>query len=562
MAVDELVRVATANAARQEQEAATAVASKTAWSVALIAVLLAVGLAAAWRIIRSVLDQLGGDPAYAMDITSRMAAGELKDIALRPGDRDSLLAAMKNMVETFRGFATAQDEMARQHQAGMMDARIAADRFPGVYGRMAASINALVADHVAVTLRVVDVVKGYAAGNLSDDMESLPGQKAEITAAIAGVKSSLQAVNGQIRELVDAAAEGDFKARGDAGRFRFDFRDMVEGLNRLMEVSDRGLGEVSRILDALARGDLTQTISGDYRGTFGKLRDDANSTVMQLRNVVGSIKGAADAINTAAREIAKGNQDLSGRTEEQASSLEETASSMEQINATVKQNAENAGKAVALASRSNEAVGKGGEAVRRVVGTMDDIQHSSRKIADIIGVIDGIAFQTNILALNAAVEAARAGEQGRGFAVVATEVRSLAQRSATAAKEIKGLIDASVAKVDDGVALVQQAGTAMDEVESSFHQVAELVTEITGASREQSVGIEQVAQAIGQMDDATQQNAALVEQAAAAAVSLEEQVQGLVDAVGRFRLSGPGATNLPGPALRDITPKRLTVEPA
>ncbi|MBL8490794.1 MAG: hypothetical protein JNM82_08450, partial [Rhodocyclaceae bacterium] len=236
-AVDELVQVATANAARQEQDAAAAIQSKTVLSVVLVALLLAAGLFFAWRTIRTVVGQLGGEPAYAAEIASRMAAGELTEIDLEPGDKGSLLAAMRNMVETFKAFAVAQAEMARQHEAGMIDAVIPAAGFPGIYGRMAESINLLVASHVAVTLRVVEVVKGYAVGDLSADMEPLPGRKAEITAAIAGVKSSLQAVNRQIRDLVEAAVNGDFKARGNAAAFQNEFHAMVEGLNRLMEIS-------------------------------------------------------------------------------------------------------------------------------------------------------------------------------------------------------------------------------------------------------------------------------------------------------------------------------------
>jgi methyl-accepting chemotaxis protein len=252
--------------------------------------------------------------------------------------------------------------------------------------------------------------------------------------------------------------------------------------------------------------------------------------------VIGRIKESTEAINTAAREIAAGNSDLSSRTEEQASSLEETASSMEELNATVKQNAESALKANELGRQSNEAVMRGAETVKRVVLTMSDIQDSSRKIADIIGVIDSIAFQTNILALNAAVEAARAGEQGRGFAVVASEVRTLAQRSAQAAKEIKGLIADSVERVDGGAKLVAEAGATMEQVVDSFRQVTGLVTDIASASQEQASGISQVTQAVSQMDGVTQQNAALVEEAAAAAESLEEQARALMRAVGQFRL--------------------------
>jgi methyl-accepting chemotaxis protein len=253
---------------------------------------------------------------------------------------------------------------------------------------------------------------------------------------------------------------------------------------------------------------------------------------------VGQIKDATDTINTASKEIAAGNSDLSQRTEEQASSLEETASSMEELTSTVKQNAENAKQANQLAIGASDVAGKGGAVVSEVVVTMDSINESSRKIVDIISVIDGIAFQTNILALNAAVEAARAGEQGRGFAVVAGEVRNLAQRSAAAAKEIKTLIGDSVEKVEGGSKLVAQAGQTMEEIVSSIKRVTDIMAEITAASVEQSAGIEQVNLAITQMDEVTQQNAALVEEAAAAAEALEEQAQNLSVSVGTFKVDG------------------------
>jgi methyl-accepting chemotaxis protein len=298
----------------------------------------------------------------------------------------------------------------------------------------------------------------------------------------------------------------------------------------------------------MAGGNLSQTISADYAGTFGQLKDDTNATVLRLQEIVSQIKDATDAINTAAKEIASGNQDLSSRTEEQASSLEETASSMEQLTGTVKQNADNARQANELAGTAQQVAVKGGEVVSQVVDTMSAIHHSSTKIADIIGVIDGIAFQTNILALNAAVEAARAGEQGRGFAVVATEVRNLAQRSAAAAKEIKGLISDSVEKVETGNRLVDQAGRTMEEVVSSIKRVAKIMADISDASREQSAGIEQVSLAVSQMDEVTQQNAALVEEAAAAAESLEEQAHNLAQAVSVFKLDeGRGAPRLAAP---------------
>jgi methyl-accepting chemotaxis protein len=363
----------------------------------------------------------------------------------------------------------------------------------------------------------------------------------------------------EVEEIVQAALMGDYSPRINLEGKEGFFAALGEGLNDVLESTAKALTTTSEVLSRVAQGDLTRKIDDDYSGIFGQLKDDTNTTVERLREVVGRIKEATEAINTAAQEIAAGNQDLSSRTEEQASSLEETASSMEELNATVKQNAESARQANELATSSNEIAVRGGQMVKQVVETMSGIQASSKKIADIVGVIDSIAFQTNILALNAAVEAARAGEQGRGFAVVATEVRNLAQRSATAAKEIKLLIAESVDKVEGGAQLVHEAGSTMDEVVTSFQQVARLVVDISNASREQSSGIEQVTQAVSQMDEVTQQNAALVEEAAAAAESLEEQATGLVDAVGMFKLaaSAPARTNLPGPVLRDATPKRL-----
>jgi methyl-accepting chemotaxis protein len=255
-----------------------------------------------------------------------------------------------------------------------------------------------------------------------------------------------------------------------------------------------------------------------------------------LVKIVGEVRTGTDTIATASGQIASGNLDLSSRTEQQASALEETASSMEELTGTVKQNADNARQANGLAVLASEVAVKGGTVVSQVVGTMSSINDSAKKIVDIIGVIDGIAFQTNILALNAAVEAARAGEQGRGFAVVASEVRSLAQRSAAAAKEIKTLIDDSVEKVDTGSKLVAQAGATMDEVVASVKRVTDIVGEISAASQEQSTGIEQVNQAITQMDDVTQQNAALVEEAAAASQSLQDQAANLAHVVSVFKL--------------------------
>jgi methyl-accepting chemotaxis protein len=298
---------------------------------------------------------------------------------------------------------------------------------------------------------------------------------------------------------------------------------------------------------SVARGDLSQGIAvapGDQRSIMAALAQMNRS----LAGIVRQVRSSSDSIAIGSTEIAQGNNDLSQRTEEQASALEETAASMEQLSSTVKQNADNARQANQLALGASAVAVKGGEVVGQVVDTMKDINDSSRRIGDIIGVIDGIAFQTNILALNAAVEAARAGEQGRGFAVVAAEVRNLAQRSAEAAREIKQLIGASVGRVEAGTALVDRAGETMTEVVSAIRRVTDLMGEISAASAEQSAGVSQVGEAVSQMDQVTQQNAALVEQSAAAAESLKQQAQQLVQAVAVFRL-GHGEQPTPAAAV-------------
>jgi len=342
----------------------------------------------------------------------------------------------------------------------------------------------------------------------------------------------------EVAAIVGAAAMGDFSMRFNLDGKEGFLRHLGEEINRLMHTSETGLKEVVRVLGALSRGDLTEEITHDYYGTFGQLKDDSNSTVEKLTAIISQIKDATDSINTASKEIAAGNNDLSHRTEQQAASLQQTAASMDELTSTVQHNAANAQQANRLAADASDIAGKGVEVVNQVVMTMNEINESSHKIGDIISVIDDIAFQTNILALNAAVEAARAGEQGRGFAVVAVEVRSLAQRAATAAGEIKNLINDSVNKVVGGSKLVAQAGQTMEEIVSSIHGVTNIMSEITAASSEQSSGIEQVNQAITQMDDVTQQNAALVEQAATAAESLEEQAQNLVVTMSSFKVAG------------------------
>jgi methyl-accepting chemotaxis protein len=321
------------------------------------------------------------------------------------------------------------------------------------------------------------------------------------------------------------------------------------------------------LAETVAGGDLTRTIDTDSKDETGALLRALRHMNDSLVRIVTQVRNGTDTIATGSAEISAGNLDLSSRTEQQASALEETAASMEELTTTVRQNADNARQANQLSIAASEVAAQGGAVVGQVITTMGSINESSRKIVDIIGVIDGIAFQTNILALNAAVEAARAGEQGRGFAVVASEVRTLAQRSAAAAKEIKGLIGDSVDKVDAGAKLVDQAGATMEQVVESIRRVTDIMAEITHASAEQTGGIEQVNQAIGQMDQVTQQNAALVEEAAAAAGSMQDQAAQLAQVVGVFKLAGPAlaapaAPAAPATPAAPVTPARALARPA
>jgi methyl-accepting chemotaxis protein-1 (serine sensor receptor) len=498
--------------------------------LALVATLIVLPL---W-LTRSVIRPIQRTVDYAQCVSRGDLQHEIKE---RPRNEvGQLQSAMDEMVSQLRRLVSAQGEMSLKHEAGQISFRVDDAAFPGVYGQLVRESNALVAAHLAVKMRVVEVMKRYAIGDLSVDMDRLPGEKAVITESMDATKASLASINAEIKRLATAATAGDFSVRGDESKYQHDFREMVAGMNRLMQTTDENLAETSTLLQSIAQGDLTARMDGDFHGVFARIRDDANATATQLTDIVGQIKQASVSINTSAGEIASGNADLSQRTEQQAANLEETAASMEELTSTVRQNAESARQANQLAIGAASVASQGGEVVGQVVTTMRDIEQSSKKIAEIISVIDGIAFQTNILALNAAVEAARAGEQGRGFAVVASEVRTLAQRSAAAAKEIKGLIENSVDKVSDGSALVSKAGATMGEIVASVQRVTDIMAEISAASQEQSSGIEQVNQTITQMDETTQQNAALVEEASAAARSMEEQAQALAQAVSVFVL--------------------------
>ncbi len=421
-----------------------------------------------------------------------------------------------------------------------------------------------VADARAVVLEVIEKINKLKAAGQSDEASAMADN--QFASGLVVYEDAVAKLAAYQRDKIDVLSKGIAAdhASGQTLLLALSAIALVLGALfawRLTLGIVRPLGRAVTVAETVAAGDLSADIVVESRDEAGQLMHALREMNASLAKVVGEVRSGTETIATASGQIASGNQDLSSRTEEQASSLEETAASMEELTSTVKQNADNARQANQLAVSASEVAVRGGNVVGQVVDTMGSINASSKKIVDIIGVIDGIAFQTNILALNAAVEAARAGEQGRGFAVVASEVRSLAQRSAAAAKEIKTLIGDSVEKVEEGSKQVEEAGRTMEEIVGSVRRVTDIMGEITAASQEQTSGIEQINQAISQMDQVTQQNAALVEEASAAAQSLQEQAGSLVQSVSIFKLDR-NAVASPRAAFTPITPIPKVARPA
>lgn len=468
--------------------------------------------------VNSLVNNHIQETAGFVAVMDQLGRGDLSvEFAPLPGKKEVMNKSVDRLRGNFKGIVDSVNWVNSEHEKGNIDMTLRADMFKGQFSVLAESVNKIVGGHIDVNQKAMACVKAFGEGDFDAPLDQFPGQKAAINEIIEQVRSNLKALNEDAQTLAEAARDGRVSVRADASRHLGDYRKIVEGMNETLDM----------IVDPIS-----------------------------------TAKVAAETINTAAKEIAQGNSDLSRRTEDQAANLEKTSSSMDKLSSTVKQNADNAKEANQLAISASEVAQKGGKMVSEVVHTMSAINDSARKIEDIISVIDGIAFQTNILALNAAVEAARAGEQGRGFAVVAGEVRNLAQRSAGAAKEIKELITDSVSKTTDGTKQVETAGETMNEIVTSVKHVSDIIGEIAAASGEQSAGISQINEAIIQMDDTTQQNTALVEEAAAAAESLMEQADELMKTMSVFsidhgnqtstRVSGAGSSESRSEGLAEL----------
>ncbi|MDT7850757.1 methyl-accepting chemotaxis protein [Methylophilus sp. VKM B-3414] len=522
----------------------------------------------------------------AIEVVKAFGDGNL-DMPLEqfPGKKAFVNEAIEQVRTNIKRLVNDTDELVHAAVEGRLSTRADASQHQGEFRKIVQGVNETldaVIDPLNVAAQYVsDISKGNIPAKITDHYNG------DFNTIKDNLNQCIDAVNALINDadmLSQAAVDGRLTTRADASKHNGDFRKIVEGVNNTLDSVIGPLNVAANYVDRISKGDIPERITDHYNGDFNELKNNLNTCIEAVnllvndanqlaeaakegritvradvdkhngdfRKIIAGVNNtldmivepiiavteAVETITTAANEISSGNSDLSARTEQQASSLEETAASMEQLASTVKQNADNAKQANQLALTASGVAVKGGQVVNEVVATMSAINESAKKIEDIISVIDGIAFQTNILALNAAVEAARAGEQGRGFAVVAGEVRNLAQRSASAAKEIKELITDSVNKTTEGTKLVENAGNTMEEVVSSVQRVADIISEISAASTEQTTGIDQVNQAVTSMDETTQQNAALVEEAAAAAESLVDQANQLADVISQFKLEG------------------------
>ncbi len=507
------------------------------------------------RVLGQSIDQFHKNPVHQAQVLADLKAtfsteikigGRVMQVIANPvinpqGERLGTVVEWADLTAQRNAEHQIQNAIA-QAAAGNLGTRLDAAAFDGFLKTIAEGVNTMLDALVGPLSIAAEQLKLIADGKIPQPIEAdFKGDFSAIKDNLNTCAKVLKVLLDDATRLADAAVAGQLDERADLNQHWGDFRRIVAGMNNTLDAIATPVSEIKEAMTGLAAGDLQREIASESRGEFAVLRDAVNSCVVTLREMVQKIRAAALSIGTSAEEIAKGNQDLSSRTEEQASSLQTTASAMEELTGTVKQNADNAKQANQLAVGAREEAQQGGEVVAQAVQAMGQINESSKRIADIIGVIDEIAFQTNLLALNAAVEAARAGEHGRGFAVVASEVRNLAQRSAVAAKEIKVLIKDSVSKVEDGARLVDASGATLTGIVSAVKKVSDIVGEIAAASAEQSVGIEQVNKSIMQMEQVTQQNAALVEESAAASESMDDEAQGLGKLIDFFKVDDRAA---------------------
>lgn len=526
--------------AEVKEDEAFAAISTLHWITSVVAIVVAcVLLVLALLFARSVYRQLGGDPRDIEEIAGHIADGNL-DIQTSSSNPTGVYASMLQMKDKLTGAIENDIQgIVNAARGGDLSQRVDVTSKQGFYKDLGVGVNDLVDASDNIVSDTLRVFGALSHGNLNETYHAeyqgaFDQVKQNANSTVARIK---QVIDGDIQGLVRAASEGDLSRRIDTSDKQGFFAELSNNINNLLDSVEQIFTDTFSTMEALADGDLNQSIDNNYQGQFDKLKKNINSTVEKLDKTVIELLDSGDIILASSGEINQGNANLSARTEQQAAALEQTAASLEELSSTVRNNADNTAKADQLAGDAKDSAVHGGEVMLQASDAMEDINQSSQQIAEIIGVIDEIAFQTNLLALNASVEAARAGEQGRGFAVVATEVRNLAGRSATAAKEIKELIHDSVAKVGNGVDLVKQSNESLNEIVGGITKVVDIINEISAASAEQATGIDQVSQAVNNMEDITQQNASLAEQTSAASISMTDQANQMSRLLNFFKVS-------------------------
>ncbi len=492
--------------------------------------------------VNDTLDAVINPLNVAADYVDKISHGSIppKITDTYYGDFNTIKNNLNQCIDTLNNLLLAQAEMSQQHDKGALDFEMPVSKFEGSYAEMALRINKLVQSHISVKMRVVEVVGKYAQGDFSIDMDRLPGQKARITEAIDHVKANMLSLNDEIITLVAKAQAGELAARGDAMKFSYSFKDMVQGINAVLDAITNPINEATRVLERIAEKDLAARMNGEYRGDYARIKEALNTAVGNLDDGLQQVQVAVEQVMTGAEQVSRGSQMMAQGASEQASSLEEISATLEEMSAMTKQNASSSQDAKSLLDNTLHNAQVGNQAVDQMTKEIGKIKQSADQTAKIIKTIDEIAFQTNLLALNAAVEAARAGEAGKGFAVVAEEVRNLAQRSAAAAKNTSELIEESRKNAEGGVQITSTVAKHFVEILKDITHVNGIAESIAVASKEQSQGINQVATAVSQLNAVTQENAANSEESASAAETMSSQADEERSLIESFHLSRQG----------------------
>ncbi|HGE72514.1 TPA: HAMP domain-containing protein [Candidatus Poribacteria bacterium] len=492
--------------------------------------------------MNNTLDAVIGPLNVAAEYVDKISRGDIppKITDNYNGDFNEIKNNLNKLIDNFNIFISEMDKLYKEQLAGNIDYYIDDTKFLGVFRQASAGVNEAVKIHVNNILKILDIIGSYADGDFSQVLEKLPGKQIIANERMDKIRNNLLALISEVENLTSAAIDGKLSTRADVSKFKGDYLKIVEGMNNTLDAVIEPINEAAQVLALAADGDLTARVKGDYKGQLADLKNSINSAFESLENTISQVSVSSNQVASASEQIATGSQSLAESASEQASSLEEISSSLEELSSMAKQNADNASQAKNLSQEASNSAKAGNKAMEDMTNAIGKIKESSDETAKIIKTIDEIAFQTNLLALNAAVEAARAGEAGKGFAVVAEEVRNLAQRSASAAKNTSDLIQQATSNADEGVKISEEVVKTFNEITQNINKVNDLIAEISAASTEQSQGISQINTAVADMDKLTQSNAANSEESSSAAQELSAQAAELQNLISRFKLSGNG----------------------